>query len=135
MKRFPSIVTSVAALALGTGGVAHAQDSIPLLPRGLLFGHPDRAAPRISPDGTQLSFLAPVNGVLNIWVGSINDPYQAVPVTELKEHGIRSYTWAYTNEHILYANLPLASATTYRVTIVGTHSGGALDLSWTFTTR
>ena len=34
----------------------------------VLFGNPERANPRISPDGTQMGYLAPVNGVLNVWI-------------------------------------------------------------------
>ena len=73
-----------------------------LIPRELLFGNPDKAAARISPDGKQLSYLAPVEGVLNVWVGPIDNPDAAKPVTKDKKRGIRSYFWAYTNKHILY---------------------------------
>jgi dipeptidyl aminopeptidase/acylaminoacyl peptidase len=73
-----------------------------LIPRELLFGNPDKAAARISPDGKQLSFLAPVDGVLNVWVGPVDNPDAAKPVTEDKKRGIRVYFWAYTNQHILY---------------------------------
>ena len=73
-----------------------------LIPRELLFGNPDKAAARISPDGKRLSYLAPVDGVLNVWVGPIDDPDAAKPVTKDKVRGIRSYFWAYTNKHILY---------------------------------
>ena len=41
-----------------------------LIPRKVLFGNPDKASPRISPDGKQLSYLAPVDGVMNVWVGT-----------------------------------------------------------------
>lgn len=75
---------------------------VPLIPRETLFGNPDRTAARISPDGKQLAYLAPVNGVLNVWVGPIDEPSAAKPVTEDKLRGIRTYFWAYTNEHILY---------------------------------
>ncbi|HUY91067.1 MAG TPA: alpha/beta fold hydrolase [Pirellulales bacterium] len=74
----------------------------PLIPRETLFGNPDRTAARVSPDGKQLAYLAPVNGVLNVWVGPIDEPSAAQPVTEDKLRGIRSYFWAYTNEHVLY---------------------------------
>jgi len=49
-----------------------------------------------------LSFLAPVDGVLNVWVGPADDPDQARPVTHDRSHGIRIYRWAYTNDHILF---------------------------------
>lgn len=73
-----------------------------LIPRETLFGNPDRASPQISPDGTRLAYLAPVNGVLNVWVGPAGQPDQAKPVTSDTSRGIRRYFWAYTNQHIIY---------------------------------
>ncbi len=75
---------------------------VPLIPRRVLFGNPDRAAVEVSPDGKQLSFLAPLDGVLNVWVAPVDNPQAARPVTKDKERGIRFYRWAYTNEHIIY---------------------------------
>ncbi len=74
----------------------------PLIPRDVLLGNPDKAAARISPDGKRLSYLAPVEGVLNVWVGAADKPEEAAPVTHDTYRGIRSYFWAYTNNHILY---------------------------------
>jgi hypothetical protein len=77
-------------------------ENIPLIPRDVLFGNPQRAQGRLSPDGKWLSFLAPVDGVLNVWVVRTGeDLSQAVPVTEDKKRGIRSHDWAYDNRHIL----------------------------------
>ncbi|HBR10423.1 S9 family peptidase [Candidatus Bipolaricaulota bacterium] len=73
-----------------------------LIPREVLFGNPDKASVELSPDGNRISYLAPVNGVLNIWVGPAADPPTARPVTDDKDRGIRFYVWAYTNDHILY---------------------------------
>ena len=78
------------------------QETSPLIPRRVLFGNPDRALPTLSPDGARLAYLAPVDGVLNVWVGPADDPASAVPVTDDKVRGIRVYFWAYTNRHILY---------------------------------
>ena len=74
----------------------------PLIPREILFGNPDRSAARLSPDGKHLSFLAPVNGVLNVWVAPVERPEAARPVTRDTRRGIRSYFWAYTSRHLLY---------------------------------
>jgi dipeptidyl aminopeptidase/acylaminoacyl peptidase len=73
-----------------------------LISRDLLFGNPYRSNVKLSPDGNRISFLAPVDGVLNVWVGPVADPEAAQPVTHDTERGIRSYTWAYTNRHIVY---------------------------------
>ncbi len=72
-----------------------------IIPRKLLFGSPDRLAPQISPDGTKMAFLAPVNNVMNIWVGSIEkDDFK--PVTKNYQRGIGNYFWAQDNKQILY---------------------------------
>jgi dipeptidyl aminopeptidase/acylaminoacyl peptidase len=78
------------------------QSTVPLIPRKLLFGNPDKASPRISPDGSKLAFLAPVDGVLNVWVGLVEDPDAAMPVTKDTVRGIRIFFWAYSSNHILY---------------------------------
>ena len=77
-------------------------NEIPLIPRKLLFGNPDKTQARISPDGQRLSYLAPVNGVLNVWVGPVDDPDAAKPVTKDTNRGIRFHGWAYTSKHIFY---------------------------------
>jgi len=66
-------------------------DDVPLIPRRVLFGNPDKAMARMSHDGKRLAYIAPVD-----------DPAKAKPVTKDTVRGIRSYFWAYTNEHILY---------------------------------
>lgn len=73
-----------------------------LIPRDVLFGNPDRAALRVSPDGRHLSFLAPVNGVLNVWVAPVDDIGAAKPVTKDTGRGIHIYFWAYTSRNLLY---------------------------------
>ena len=76
--------------------------ALPLIPRKVLFGNPDKASARISPDGSRLSYLAPVDGVLNVWVGPADDHSAAQPVTRDTGRGIHHYFWAFTNHHILY---------------------------------
>jgi dipeptidyl aminopeptidase/acylaminoacyl peptidase len=73
-----------------------------LIPRKVLFGNPDKTSPKLSPDGAQLAFLAPVDGVMNVWVAPLNDLASAKAVTQDTKRGIRSFQWAYTNQHILY---------------------------------
>src|SRR5262249_19581583 len=86
----------------GDGPAAKAVANTPFIPRKLLFGNPDKAAARISPDGKHLSYLAPVDGVLNVWVAPVDDLASAKAITHDKKRGIRSYNWAYTNKHVLY---------------------------------
>ncbi len=74
----------------------------PLIPRQILFGNPDKASAQMSHDGTKISYIAPVGGVLNVWVGPADNPTAAKPVTNDTNRGIRYYGWAYSNHHILY---------------------------------
>lgn len=72
-----------------------------LIPKKTLFGNPVKTSPRISPDGKKMSYLAPVNNILNIWVGNIGEGnYKAV--TKDYTRNILSYFWAEDNQHILY---------------------------------
>jgi Lipoprotein LpqB beta-propeller domain len=50
-----------------------------LLPRRLVFGNPERTIVRISHDGTRIAFLAPVDGILNLWVAPIERIEDARP--------------------------------------------------------
>src|SRR6266571_2044624 len=73
-----------------------------LIPREVLFGNPERADPQISPDGSQLTWLAPdKNGVLNVWV-SAEDGANPHPITNETDHPIHYYRWAADGKHILY---------------------------------
>ena len=77
-----------------------------LIPRRVLFGNPERVSPRISPDGTLLAWIAPHEGVLNVWVAPAGadgvDWAQARVVTDDTDRGIRMFTWAHDGRHVLY---------------------------------
>jgi dipeptidyl aminopeptidase/acylaminoacyl peptidase len=78
-------------------------DAVPLVPREVLFGNPEKIQPRISPDGKRLAYIAPVDGVLNVWVGEVGaaeDSFKAV--TNDTERGIRAFFWGQDNARILY---------------------------------
>ena len=77
--------------------------TVPLVPRQVLFGNPERVSPQISPDGTRLAWIAPDQGVLNVWVNTVGAPLEeAKVVTDDRDRGIRSYFWAHDNRHLLY---------------------------------
>ncbi len=99
-----------------------------LIPREVLFGNPEKAMGRMSHDGKWLSFLAPVDGVLNVWVGPIDDPAAAKPVTKEKDRPIGGYFWAYTNRHILYSQ-DVKGDENFHVWAVDLDSGEIKDLT------
>ena len=73
-----------------------------LIPRKTLFGNPERTAVTISHDGTRIAYLAPLDGVLNVWVAPLDAMADAAPVTRDQGRGIRIYSWAYHPRFILY---------------------------------
>lgn len=73
-----------------------------LLARNVLFSNPDRAQPKLSADGKRIAYLSSVDGVLNVWVAPVEDLGKAKAVTQDKKRGIRTYRWAFDNEHVLY---------------------------------
>jgi len=76
-----------------------------IIPREVLFGNPKYASPKISPDGTYLSYLGPnKEGVLNVFVRPTVDENNdnARMVTKDMSRGIRQYSWAPDSETILY---------------------------------
>jgi dipeptidyl aminopeptidase/acylaminoacyl peptidase len=74
----------------------------PLIPREVLFGNPDRTAPALSPDGARIGFIAPVDGVLNVWVGPADGSAPAQPVTDDRDRGIRTYLFCQDDRHLVY---------------------------------
>jgi len=79
---------------------------VDLIPRKVLFGNPERVSPHISPDGTRLAWIAPHEGVLNVWVAPIGtsgvDWDAATVVTDDADRGIRMFAWAKDGRHLLY---------------------------------
>jgi Tol biopolymer transport system component len=110
---------AIVLMAVLAGVAAQAQDKAPdrivspaqmrdasltsaLIPRSVLFGNPDKISPQISPDGKWITFIAPVNGVLNVWAGPSDRIDAAKPITKDTGRGIRMASWAFDNAHVLY---------------------------------
>ena len=75
--------------------------SVPLIPKSVLFGNPEKMQPRLSPDGELLSYIAPRDGVLNIW---LLDPASGEerPLTADTGRGIMRHFWAENGRWIIY---------------------------------
>nr|WP_298125023.1 S9 family peptidase [uncultured Pseudoxanthomonas sp.] len=100
-----TLLASTVAVALAAQAAPSAADRIAgteLIARDALFGNPERANVQISPDGKYLSWVAAVDGVLNVWVAPADNPAQAKAVTQDKARGIRSYFWSYQPDTLLY---------------------------------
>ncbi|MEQ8764095.1 MAG: S9 family peptidase, partial [Planctomycetota bacterium] len=124
-----SLLLLLIGLALAGGCQPLAtQSSAELLPRATLFGAPDRASVQLSPDGEHISYLAPVDGVLNVWVAPRADLDRAKPITQDTGRGIRNYNWAMTSEHILFTQ-DTGGDENWRLYVVDIASGQQRDLT------
>ena len=74
-----------------------------LVPRRLLFADLDRSVVRISPDGRRLAFLAPRDGVLNLWIAPLTDPTKARPVTRVTDRSLGPWlVWLPDSRHVVF---------------------------------
>ena len=92
------------ALALAFAAGAALAQGVELIPRASFFGNPTKAQGLISPDGRWISWIAPRDGVLNIWVAPASDPSKAKALTEEKVRPIRQHFWARNSKLILFIN-------------------------------
>ena len=92
-------MTDIATLPSAAERVA----STPLIPRDALFGNPSRAAGTISRDGKWLGWLAPLDGVMNVWIAPTDDPSAARPMTHSTDRPIPMFFFAPKSDSVLYA--------------------------------
>jgi dipeptidyl aminopeptidase/acylaminoacyl peptidase len=107
-RRFLFTASAGAGLLVGGGMVSGAPAAVtrieaPLIPRRLLFAGADRSTVRISPAGRRLAFMAPIDGVLNLWVGDVGDLRRAQPLTRVTDRDLGpTIVWLHNNRHIVF---------------------------------
>ena len=75
---------------------------IPLIPRKVLLGNPSRLDPKLSPDGKSLAWLAPVDGVMNIWGAPTDAIGEARPITNTIGRPIVWHDWTADGRWLLF---------------------------------
>jgi dipeptidyl aminopeptidase/acylaminoacyl peptidase len=98
-----------------------------LIPLEVLLGHPERTGVQISPDGRLLSYIAPLDGVLNVFVGEAGTGAER-PVTRDTGRGIQGYLWAHDNRHLMYV-LDRDGSENFRLYDVDLETGIERDLT------
>ena len=98
---FKALLAAGAAMMVAQSAMAA---DVPLIERAKLFGNPTKVGGQLSPDGQWISFIAPRDGVLNVWVAPIATPDQARPLTAEKGRPIRQAFWSPDSKSILFVN-------------------------------
>ncbi|CCE07264.1 Dipeptidyl anminopeptidase [Bradyrhizobium sp. STM 3843] len=73
-----------------------------LIPRRVLFDNPTFFDAKLSPDGQFVSWLAPVDGVLNLWVAPCDHIAGAEPVTRTKGRPITWQDWSPDGRFLMF---------------------------------
>jgi dipeptidyl aminopeptidase/acylaminoacyl peptidase len=88
-----------------------------LIPRAALFSEPTRYQIRVSPDGRDLSFLAPSDGAMNIWLAPRDSLAAARLLTHEKGKSVDYHRWAADGHTIVYEEEELGTETTHVATV------------------
>jgi dipeptidyl aminopeptidase/acylaminoacyl peptidase len=89
---------AIAAVVIALPALA---DVPTLIPRQVLFGNPEKVNVQLSPDGKYLSYIAPVNGVRNVWVRTLGKTDDR-PITSEKKRDLSMYFWRGDSRHIFH---------------------------------
>lgn len=103
MKIFRLLMISMLLATTAFSAVAQTSELPPLIDRELFFDNPEIAGGQLSPDGSLISFIKPLNGVMNIWVKKLDEPFESArPLTADKDRPVRNYFWSRDGKYILY---------------------------------
>jgi dipeptidyl aminopeptidase/acylaminoacyl peptidase len=97
--------TAIWGAALPLFGLAQRAAAQPrdLVARRIFFDNPDYSRVSVSPDGEHLAYLAPLDGVSNLWVAPVADPTAGQPMTRATDRNLGAYfQWAYTSRHLVF---------------------------------
>jgi len=96
----------------------------PVIPRSVLFGNPDRSSPTLSPDGSLLGYVAPEDGVLNVWVEPLDGSAPARAVTHDRDRGVRTYAFCHDDRSLVYLQ-DTAGDESWRLSVLDLETGEA----------
>ncbi|MEM0963280.1 MAG: alpha/beta fold hydrolase [Bacteroidota bacterium] len=94
----PTAQTVVAPTAPGLASA----DLPPLLDREIFFGNPEISGAQLSPDGEYLTFLRDYEGVRNVWVKGIDEPFESARPLTADDRPVPGYFWSQDGQFVLY---------------------------------
>ncbi|MBB6255027.1 S9 family peptidase [Nitrospirillum iridis] len=98
------LLTSTTLTAVAAPPPPATSPAAPLIERAKFFGNPSRTQAKLSPDGKWLSWIAPRDGVMNVWVAPTADPTQAKALTAEKNRPIPEHFWSPDSKMVLFIN-------------------------------
>ena len=102
MNRLLLVFATLSLVALCSCATYTTEEVPPLLDRELFFGDPEYSGSQLSPDGAYISFIKQYNGVRNIHVKGIDEPFEAARPVTADERPVVGYFWSRDGKFILY---------------------------------
>jgi len=72
-----------------------------LIPREVLFGNPEIVGVNLSPDGKRIAYLAPDQGVLNLWVRDLDGDAAPRVLTQQRDRPQRGASWTADGRYLI----------------------------------
>ena len=98
-----AIILTIVVLFMFQNQTTVAGNNNQIIPRKVLFGNPDKTRVSLTHDGKYILYIAPKDGILNIWLAPADNISKATAITHDKDRGIRDYIVAYNNKNIIYS--------------------------------
>lgn len=99
----PAALAQTLEAVAPTAPALEGADLPPLLDRELFFGDPEISGGQLSPDGRYIAFTKPYEGVMNVWVKTREEPFEAARPITADERPVSSYFWSRDGRYVLYA--------------------------------
>ena len=81
--------------------LGRAGEQPPLIPREVLFGNPEIIGVSLSPDGRRIAYLAPDQGMLNLWVRDLEGDAPPRVLTQQRSRPQRGASWTADDRYLI----------------------------------
>ena len=96
-----ALLVGCAGSALSTVSAVRSGELPPLIPREVLFGNPQIMSVNLSPDGRWISYLAPDQGVLNLWVRDLDGQSPGRVLTQQRDRPQMPGYWTADGRYLI----------------------------------
>ena len=104
MKTFVRLLICLSLVVTAAGAQEKRDTGVPpLIDRELIFGNPEIAGAKLSPNGQYVAFLKPWKDTRNVFVKAVNEPFSAARLlTTESKRPVAGFYWTQDSKYILY---------------------------------
>lgn len=75
-----------------------------IIDREIFFGNPEISGGKLSLDGNYVAFMKAYNGIMNIYIKAIHEPFESARPLTASPTPIMGFFWTYDSKYILFVN-------------------------------